>query len=556
MKKIFFIALAFATVSLTSCEGFLDVKSEGQYATDNYFTNDEQAAATVNDMYHCLRGEDFYGQNMFWEETAAKTMMAVRLGDAGDYIHTYSIMEYDGNVGTIKSIYNQSYTQMSQANWIIKSLLAKDDLTYIETRTLGEAYFLRGFYHFLIAYRYGCKAKGVPFVAYEDNPEYNYDIPPQLESVTKNFEYVVSDFEKAADLLPSVNEYSDSEKGRACRESALAMAVRANAFWATWDASRWDEVISLVTTLKNEGRALSTLDKIYSDEPADYFNSEYCWGFGGKGGSLYGGSWFPICSMPFGPFDSPINTNTNGWGEFYTSYDLYEEMMKDGADNARMKASVIHTGEHITIYGQDLIVAPQYQDAISTGVYLHKWNRAYAHEDFINAGYVGPSDNASNHMFHVIRFAECLLFRAEAYLVKGKDSEAKADLNAIRERSGLAPISDKVTWTNLYHERRCELCFEAAPYIYNLKRWALSENTSAPDEIRNLALKELTSVARVAVWEKVGDNYTGNISEVKDWTGYGAGTWADYKICFPYPQEELDKAVVDGKKIYTQNPGY
>jgi len=106
MKKIFFIALAFATVSLTSCEGFLDVKSEGQYATDNYFTNDEQAAATVNDMYHCLRGEDFFGQNMFWEETAAKTMMAVRLGDAGDYIHTYSIMEYDGNVGTIKSIYN------------------------------------------------------------------------------------------------------------------------------------------------------------------------------------------------------------------------------------------------------------------------------------------------------------------------------------------------------------------------------------------------------------------------------------------------------------------
>lgn len=558
MKKISLL-LAIAALSLTSCQDFLDLKTQGGYSTDNFFNTDEQAASALNSVYNELRGEDFYGQNLFWEECAANILVAARLGDAGDYLDNYMVMDYDPQVQPGQ--YRDCVNAIAQMNWCIQALVAKSkttELTYVEQRTLGEAYFLRALHHLIQAYRYGCKSQGAPFVAYEDCEEtYNYQIPPQLPSVTDNFAYVVSDLDKAESLLPSILKYSDSEKGRACAESAVALRMRANTYWATWDNSRWDKVIADAELLRKYGRGLATLDEIYSEYPENYYNKEYCYGLPGIGGSNGGGSWFPICAAPFGPFGCPVNTNTNGWGEFYTSYDLYEEMMKDGEDNARMKTSIIHSGEDITIFGLTYPVADQYQDALSTGFYLHKWNRAFSHADFVNAGFDAGGDGASNHMFHLIRYAECLLYEAEAYLIKGDNAKAADCMNQIRKRSGIEP-NCKGTWTELYHERRCELCFEGAPYLYNLKRWALSENVNASklSEIKALAVKEMETVPRIAVWEKVDGVYTGKIQEVKNWTGYGAGKWEDYKICMPYSNDEIAKSYQNGAYVYKQNPGY
>ena len=59
------------------------------------------------------------------------------------------------------------YSTMSRANWIIQELVKKEKgttLTAVEKRSLGEAYFSRGWAHYLIAYRYGTDKQGVPFV--------------------------------------------------------------------------------------------------------------------------------------------------------------------------------------------------------------------------------------------------------------------------------------------------------------------------------------------------------------------------------------------------------
>lgn len=54
---------------------------------------------------------------------------------------------------------------MARSNWVIQELLKKGKsttLSDIEKRSLGEAYFTRGWAHFLIAYRYGLDTQGVP----------------------------------------------------------------------------------------------------------------------------------------------------------------------------------------------------------------------------------------------------------------------------------------------------------------------------------------------------------------------------------------------------------
>lgn len=66
-----------------------------------------------------------------------------------------------------------------------------------------------------------------------------------------------------------------------------------------------------------------------------------------------------------------------------------------------------------------------------------------------------------------IRAGEVILNRAEAYVKLGENSKALADLNTIRERAGLAPLSGlsgTALFDEIFLERRRELAFEAQTY--------------------------------------------------------------------------------------------
>jgi hypothetical protein len=67
--------------------------------------------------------------------------------------------------------------------------------------------------------------------------------------------------------------------------------------------------------------------------------------------------------------------------------------------------------------------------------------------------------------FHVIRFAEVLLIKAEAEAQQGKLAEADSSLNAVRARAGLAPLDlvalgQPASIDAILQERRLELAFE------------------------------------------------------------------------------------------------
>ena len=149
-------------------------------------------------------------------------------------------------------------------------------------------------------------------------------------------------------------------------------------------------------------------------------------------------------------------------------------------------------------------------------------------------------------MWPIVRFADCLLLRAEANLAKGNASAAAADINKIRVRSNLKPLEGNATWTDLYHERRCELAFEfAADHAFDCKRWAVSGDP----EIKALALNELNSHPRVRHYEDRSDpESTYTIGLYEDYLS-PAKVWNDKYLTFPYPTDEITKA--NGK---LQNP--
>lgn len=544
MKKLYLSVLAVSALLFGSCSDFLDVQPEGSAITNAYFTNDQQAIDAIDGLYKPLHKETVFGRDLFWEQGATCDIVWGRTRN----FNSLATLSYTGDEEPLRNSFDTFYQVMSRANWIIKQLLDKEtrtELSDVEKRSLGEAYFMRGMTHFLVAYRYGTDKQGVPFVRYEDfEGEYDNSIPPQQPTVMDNYRLIIEDMDSAIEYLPKFEEYTEDERGRAHQAAAVAYKAKVYAYWATWDESQWNNVITMVGLLETEyGRDLAqTFDELFSSDFADYWNAEYIWSIPSTGGVNGGGSDFPgvvLENKGWGVY--------NGWGQIKPTLDIYEEMAKDGAGNDRLVRSILEYNQEFQFFGETMRFASS--SDLEAGFQVNKYMDPFKYANAIADGYVNPNGDwpTARVNFPLIRFAEMLLFRAEAYIMTNQPELALSDLNRIRERSNLTLLDHTPTMTDLYHERRCELAFEFTDHLFDLKRWHRSSNS----EIKALAEKELNSRPRVR-------NYEDRTSPTSAFTiGYYADypnkePYQDYMMVFPYSPEQVTKS----NGLLKQNEGY
>ena len=543
MKK-YISAFALSALVCSSCSDFLDVQPEGDATTSQYFVNDQQAIDAIDGLYERFHQEGCYGRELFWEQGAACDVV---WGRTRGY-PTLATLNYNGDESPLRDVFSRMYSTMSRANWVIDCLLDKEAttaLTEIEKRSLGEAFFNRAWAHFIIAYRYGTDKQGVPFVRYEDFENgYDNSIPPQRATVMENYQLIIDDMDKAINYLPRFEEYDADNRGRAHDAAAVAFKAKTYAYWATWDAGQWTKVIEMVNQLETSyGRDLAaTFAELFSSDFKDFWNAEYLWTIPGNGGSTGGGSEFPgviLENKGWGVY--------NGWGQNKPSLDLYEEMAKDGAGNDRLVRTILEYGQEFQYFGE---TRRFYSEAdLEAGFMINKYMDPFKHANAAEEGYVNTNGNwpTVRLNFPIIRFAEMLLFRAEAYLMTGAADKATDDLNRLRLRSNLEPLAGTATMADLYHERRCELAFEFTDHLFDLKRWHRSSNA----EIKALAAKELNAHPRVRNYEDRG-NPDSNWTEAPYADYMNKNTYADYMMVFPYPSEQVTKSNGQLK----QNGGY
>lgn len=548
MNKYFSLVVFAATLPLVSCSDFLDVESEGNVTTENIFSNDQEAIDEVDGLYYLLsnQGDNMYGRTIYYEQAGANDMVWGRNRSWPDIAQN----RVSGNESPLREIYNDLYTLISRANSAIYYLNKKESLTDIQSRSLGEAYFMRGFAHLLAAYRYGTGSQGVPFIRYEDYDDLEYSrIPPQLASVTDNYELICEDFDKAEELLPAFESYGDADQGRAHKAAALGYKVKTLAYWACWDSSKWADVITAVNKLENTyGRDLAdNFNDNFSDDFSKWWNKEYLFTIPGDGASNRGTEVTGVL------FENKGWGMYNGWGYFKPTEDIYQEFLKDGDrdHNVRLKRTILSYGDEFTVFGtQRRFWSTSDNEA---GFAIYKYYDAFEHgtdgtpdNNYVNANGDWPTSRVN---FPLMRFAEALLFRAEAYLMTGQAVQATNDLNRLRTRAGLSPLTGTATTADLYHERRCELAFEPADHLYDLKRWYHSDDAT----LKALASEELNNNPKVRNYverDNPDSSYTlGNYSQ------YGTdhrSTYQDYMIAFPYPTEVLEES----NNNYHQNEGY
>ena len=558
MKKIVFFVLPLL-FCLGACSEFLDTKSMGAANVNNYFNNDQEAIDIVKILYSDTADEARWGRDIFWEQCGANDVVFGRT-----YPELYPLSTL--TMGTTEKyqnwIYSKCYSTMATAQWIIVHLeekKAKTPLTEIETRTLGEAYFFRAFLHFTIAYRHGLGDLGVPYKPWEEYENgYNNEIPPQQPSVIDNYMYILSDFKKAEEYLPwkgSIEAtYGRADIGRAHKVSAIAYQAKVWAYMATWDKickernlEPWKEVESIVNRLENEfGRGLNpSFSQLWSSEFEDFWNKECCFSFPAAGGtfgtSQASGIVFAGIVLDYSGWVTTDGQNYSGWGQFKPTADIYNEMAKDNHEvdengkpikNERLAKSILEYGDVFPFLGEYFAYTDM--SNVEAGFQINKYMDAFKHDQAVAKGYIPTSLNRCTPRvnFHMIRFAELMLFRAEACLhLYGTDKYG--DINAIRRRSGLLEKTNP-SWADLYHERRCELAFEMTDHLHDLKRWVVTgEQGVNLGALYDLAYAELTSHpnTRQTQWSPVKGIVTdkdGNVMYNEDGTPV-----FDYLYCRP-----------------------
>lgn len=499
MKRYILSAISIVgALSMTSCTDFLDTKSEGEYSPKAYFNTDQQSIDAMDGVYSRLAQENMFGREIFWEQAAGTDIV---WGRTRSY-PTLATMKYTGDESPLRGFWEQSYKHGARANWIVESLLKKQKqrtLSEIETRTLGEAYFMRALYHFYIAYRYGTDKLGVPFTKYEDYPDgYDYSIPEQKKTVIDNYRLIIEDLQNAEKLLPS--SYDAANFGRAQKVSAVGYMARVYAYWACWDKSQWANVVASVDKLENTyGRALcNDYEQNFTDDMTQWDNTEYLFSMPSNGGTNGGGCEFPgvvLENKGWGIF--------NGWGQIKPSYDIYEQFTQDDSNlidpakgNIRKIRSVLEYNQEFQFFGETrkFFSVSDVEAGFMINKYMKPFGRNNATQDLDKGmGYVNPNGDWPTARLNVplIRFADCLLLRAEAKIMQGQDGTA--DINKVRNRANVKSLDHTATMADMYHERRVELAFEFTDHAFDLKRW----HKSGDAVIKALAEKELNANPRV-----------------------------------------------------------
>lgn len=473
-SKYIYLLLLVAVFSSSCSKDWVDTKPNGAPSSAYLWDGESNVEKGIAALYISMRFESTWGRDLFWMQNASDDLIVGRSKADGENIKNFTC---SGREGYMTSGWNDLYTALANANAAIagvqKATNISDDL---RKRSLGEAYFMRGFVHFWIAYLWGHKDQGVPYDGVE-NKEYGTRMAPQLASVTDNYAQIASDMQKAADLLPLFESYGAADQGRAHKAAALGYLVKTYAYWAQFDNTKWALIPSICDQIKTQcNRALINGKATPKDNYKAVFtidnnwSSESIWSVtsGTQGGSEFMG--VVLENKGWGVY--------NGWGYFQPTEELYDEYENN---DPRREVTILKFGDDFTFFGQQ---RKYFSTNSLSGFQINKYMEPYTYGSDGVAG-SNPKINQNGDYpttmlnLPLMRYAEILLFKAEALIQQGKSSDAAAPLNEVRARVGLSPIAAP-TMADLKHERRCELACEWTDRIEDLKRWGDVATINAP----------------------------------------------------------------------------
>lgn len=429
--------LAAFVLMFSSCDDYLDKLPKNGVSTDTDIS-EEEAVALTNAAYQPLQWMNLYNMRIWTLDIVAGNSNTGG-GGGEDGLETIQLANFTAlsNNQAALDIWRGACPGILRSNLVLQKIPGLDIPDDIKNRCLGEAYFLRAHYYFLLVRLYGDAPLMLTPITSGD------DLFLSRTSADTIYAQIISDCEKAIELLPAKSDYSSSDLGRASKDAALTMLAKV---YLTL-GKNYDKVVNLCEQVTALGYDLSKYN--YADNfnaetnnnPESILEVQYtgstAYDFDGNDNQA---SWL---STFMGPRNSKFVAGSYGWNlptqEFVDSYET---------DDLRKDITILYAG------------CPQFDEKDYLASYS---STGYNVRKFLVTKQISNATNNSPLNFVVYRYADVLLMEAEALNEQDKTTEAETPLNIVRTRAGLPSVTGKTQSEMkeiIIHERRMELAFE------------------------------------------------------------------------------------------------
>ena len=569
-----FIVLAAIGLQYSCSDQFLEMTPKSIISEDQLVTP-ENAEALVISAYSELGNDHYTAPNSLWPYADITSGDAYKGGGGTGDISEFNAMElFDFNTtnnGLLDQKWYRLYVGIGRANTALKVIEELPVESYPKkAERQAELRFLRAHHYFVLKTLF----KFIPWIDETIADDQYSKVSNVAFSDQELWDKIAAEFKFAADNLP----ISQADKGRPNKFAAKAYLAKVKLYQAykqndanavtTIDNTKLQEVVSLVDEVVASGKYA-----LFSDfgqnflQPFDETGKESVFAIqrsindGTSKGRL---DWGNALNYPMNPeygccgFHMPsqnlvnsFKTDVNGVPQFST---FNNSDVKETADFNSSTSFDVRLDHTVAIPGHpwkyDAGFLYQKSWARATDIYGHfaslKENQHYKCDCFEKV----PPFMASSKNTDIIRYADVLLWKAEALVQLNRENEALTIINQIRQRAidskgmlkdnaGNAVSNYKMdiykpgtncTWNKdfafkaLQWERRLEFAMEGIRF-FDLVRWGI-----AAEYINNYFVQE---------------------SSKREYTKSGKFTKGKHEY-FPIPQNQINFS----NGLYKQNNGW
>lgn len=412
------------------------------------FSDAEQTLTGIYTAY--MSGALYSGYLTLCPDIQADLVYAVQ-GNTNQY-GTHWLWDIRSTNAEIESVYAALYRIIGRCNYYLdhvgtlrESLTDDEEIQYLDYYT-GEVYCARALaYSELIK----CFCKAYDPATADNDPgvvladTYSGDKPARRASLKESYAFVISDLEKAEEMLDEENDFYDSPYFT--QASAHAVHARTALYMQDWDSA----IKHSTLLIESDAFALASA-KSYVNGNQTFL--DYLW----TNDSSYENIWrIGYTATSYGGAQGAVFLNyTTDYTYYYPDY--------------------VPARWVLDLYGSGDMRYNAYFATAQTG-YPHQLTWP------LLIKYYGNEALMQNLIYHVnmpkpLRLAEQYLIRAEAYCEKGNFAAASADLTALRESRHSAGGSLSVNagnWKETISDERVRELYMEGFRLHDLKRWGM-----------------------------------------------------------------------------------
>jgi len=464
----------FLTPSCTN----LDEEFFSDLTTDNFPQTRGELIAALGSAYSNLYTYGNHNNYHSLIEVASDEAMIPQRGadwfDGGQWIRTHR-HEYTSQEQAVNNAWNVMYRGIGICNDLIRTFQATKESEEPAVSAeeadafIAETRALRALYYFWLMDAYG----NIPIVVERESEDAELDLAPATNSRSEVFDFVTTELEEVAGLLPQ--EHGSSTYARVNYYTAQAILAKCylNAEVYTGTA-RWADAANACREIINSNQFMLT-DNYFDNFAADNDN-----GLSGTSENIFVIPFDATQAPGFNLHHMTLHYSSqatfqlqeqpwNGYctlAEFYNSYEANDA--RRGEPGNQQSEGNFFAGQQFDINGNPLTdtgVEPEDPDGgeifftpeinelepnalRQAGVRIHKFE--------IEEG----APNSLSADFPIFRYSDVLLMLAEALWRENPGSQEALDLvNQVRARAGVAEFSE-LNADNLLAERGREMFFE------------------------------------------------------------------------------------------------